>query len=90
MKRVAICAVAQYKIESDIWYKRFQGMLLDVLEDLQQQTGFVFGGDQGVNNIVSCSDDFLTPVPYPTMAYVMPLAPTIGAKTRWPRKVLMG
>jgi acetyl-CoA C-acetyltransferase len=58
MKRVAICAVAQYKIESDIWYKRFQGMLLDVLEDLQQQTGFVFGGDQGVNNIVSCSDDF--------------------------------
>lgn len=57
MKRVAICAVAQHKIEQDIWYKRFQGMLLDVLEDLQAQTGFKFGGEKGVHNIVTCSDD---------------------------------
>lgn len=32
-------------------------MLLDVLEDLQRQTGFTFG-DNGVYDIVSCSDDF--------------------------------
>ncbi|HEX3012309.1 MAG TPA: hypothetical protein VHQ70_09805 [Syntrophomonadaceae bacterium] len=57
MKRVAICAVAQHKIEPDIWYKRFQGMLLDILEDLQKQTGFTFN-DNGVHDIVSCSDDF--------------------------------
>jgi acetyl-CoA C-acetyltransferase len=57
-KKVAICAVAQHKNESDLWYKRFQGMLLDVLEDLQAQTGFDFSEDTGVNTIVSCSDDF--------------------------------
>lgn len=57
MRRVAICAVAQHKIESDIWYKRFQGMLLDILEDLQAQTGFTFDEDTGVKTIVSCSDD---------------------------------
>lgn len=57
MKRVAICAVAQHKIEPDIWAKRFQGMLLDILEDLQGQTGFTFDDDKGVRNIVTCSDD---------------------------------
>lgn len=57
MKRVAICAVAQHKIEADIWYKRYQGMLLDILEDLQKQTGFTFDENTGVKNIVSCSDD---------------------------------
>ena len=57
-KKVAICAVAQHKNESDLWHKRFQGMLLDVLEDLQAQTGFDFNEETGVNTIVSCSDDF--------------------------------
>lgn len=57
-KKVAICAVAQHKNEPDLWHKRFQGMLLDVLEDLQAQTGFDFNEDTGVNTIVSCSDDF--------------------------------
>lgn len=57
MKRVAICAVAQHKIEGDIWYKRFQGMLLDILEDIQKQTGFDFNEKTGVKSIVSCSDD---------------------------------
>ncbi|MEA3223974.1 MAG: thiolase family protein [Thermodesulfobacteriota bacterium] len=56
-KRVAICAVAQHKNESDMWYKRFQGMLLDVLEDIQAQTGVDFSEEKGVTNIVSCSDD---------------------------------
>lgn len=58
MSKVAICAVAQHKNDSDLWYKRFQGMLLDVLEDLQRQAGFDFNEDTGVNSIVSCSDDF--------------------------------
>ncbi len=30
-RRVAICAVAQIRNEPDIWYKRFQGMLLECL-----------------------------------------------------------
>jgi len=58
MKRVAICAVSQIKIESDIWHQRFQGMLLEILEGLQKQTGFTFGGDKGVHNVVTASDDF--------------------------------
>ncbi|MEK6654514.1 MAG: hypothetical protein AABY92_05130, partial [Thermodesulfobacteriota bacterium] len=57
-KRVAICAAAQHKNDSDLWYKRFQGMLLDVLENLQAQTGFTYDEETGVNTIVSCSDDF--------------------------------
>jgi acetyl-CoA C-acetyltransferase len=57
MKRVAICAVAQRKIEPDIWYERFQGMLVDMLEDIQAQTGFTFDEEKGVRNIVTCSDD---------------------------------
>ena len=56
-KRVAICAVAQHKNESDMWYKRFQGMLLDVLEDIQAQTGVDFSEEKGIKTIVSCSDD---------------------------------
>jgi len=57
MKRVAICAVAQHRCETDIWYKRFQGMLLDILEDIQLQTGFDFNEETGVHNIVTVSDD---------------------------------
>ena len=57
-RRVAICAVALHKNEPDIWQKRFQGMLLDILEELQGRTGFTFDEDTGVNSIVSVSDDF--------------------------------
>jgi len=57
MKRVAVCAVAQHKCDSNIWDKRFQGMLLDVLEDIQKQTGMHFSEEGGVRSIVSCSDD---------------------------------
>jgi len=56
--RVAICAVAQHKNEGDLWNKRVQGMLLDVLEDLQKQTGFGFDEERGVGTVISCSDDF--------------------------------
>lgn len=58
MKRVAICAVAQLKCETDLWYKRIQGMLLDILEDIQEQTGFNFNEDTGVHDIITTSDDF--------------------------------
>ena len=57
MKRVAICAPAQHEIKSNIWHKRFQDMLMDLLEDVQGQTGFTFG-DNGVKNVLTCSDDF--------------------------------
>lgn len=57
-RRVAICAVALHKNEPDIWQKRFQGMLLDILEELQGRTGFTFDEETGVNSIVSVSDDF--------------------------------
>jgi acetyl-CoA C-acetyltransferase len=57
MKRVAICAVSQHKCESDIWHTRFQGMLLDLLEDIRKQTGFDFDEKKGVRNVVTCSDD---------------------------------
>lgn len=56
-KRVAICAMAQIKNEPDIWYQRFQGMLLDCLEPILQQTGVTFDMDKGIRNIVTCSDD---------------------------------
>ena len=56
-KRVAVCAVSQRRNESDLWYERFQGMLLDLLEDLRKQAGFHFEEEGGVDMVVSCSDD---------------------------------
>lgn len=55
--RVAICAMAQIKNEPDIWYQRFQGMLLDCLEPILQQTGVTFDMEKGIRNVVTCSDD---------------------------------
>jgi len=56
-KRVAVCAVSQRRNESDLWYERFQGMLLGLLEDLRKQAGFHFEEEGGVDMVVSCSDD---------------------------------
>lgn len=56
-RRVAICAMAQIKNEPDIWYKRFQGMLLDCLEPILEETGVTFDMEKGIRNIVTCSDD---------------------------------
>lgn len=56
-RRVAICAVAQIRNEPDIWYKRFQGMLLDCLEPILEKTGVTFDLDKGIRNTVTCSDD---------------------------------
>jgi len=55
--RVAICGMAQIKNEPDIWYQRFQGMLLDCLEPLLEETGVTFDMEKGIRNIVTCSDD---------------------------------
>jgi len=56
-RRVAVCATAQIKNEPDIWYKRFQGMLLDCFESILSQTGVTFDMEKGIRNVVTCSDD---------------------------------
>jgi len=56
-KRVAICAVAQIKNEGDLWYARFQNMLLECFESIMKQTKVTFDMEKGIRNIVSCSDD---------------------------------
>ena len=56
-KRVGICAVAQTKYERDMQGQRFQGMALDVLESLLEQTGLDFSEDHGIDASISCSDD---------------------------------
>jgi acetyl-CoA C-acetyltransferase len=56
-KRVAICAMAQIKNEPDIWYKRFQGMLLECLEPILEKTGVTFDKEKGIRDVVTCSDD---------------------------------
>jgi acetyl-CoA C-acetyltransferase len=55
--RVAVCAVAQIKNEPDIWYQRFQGMLLECFESIIQRTGVTFDMEKGIRNIITCSDD---------------------------------
>ena len=59
--RVAICAVAQIKNEPDIWSQRFQGMVLDCVEQILKQTGVTFDMKKGIRNVVTCSDDVLMP-----------------------------
>jgi len=49
--------MAQIRNEPDIWYQRFQGMLLDCLEPILEQTGVTFDMDKGIRNVVTCSDD---------------------------------
>jgi len=49
--------MAQIKNEPEIWYQRFQGMLLDCLEPILSETGVTFDMDKGIRNIVTCSDD---------------------------------
>ncbi|MGM0453878.1 MAG: thiolase family protein [Thermodesulfobacteriota bacterium] len=59
-RRVGICAVAQTNYERDIWYERFQGMALEVVESLQAQTGLGFTRHEpgeGIDMAISVSDD---------------------------------
>ncbi|MBU2552217.1 MAG: thiolase family protein [Proteobacteria bacterium] len=55
--RVGICAVAQTTYERNKWHMRFQGMALDVLESLLEQTGLDFEEDTGIDTSISVSDD---------------------------------
>jgi acetyl-CoA C-acetyltransferase len=55
--RVGICAVAQTTYERDKWSERFQGMALEVVESLQEQTGVDFSEDKGIEMSISVSDD---------------------------------
>lgn len=55
--RVGICAVAQGCYVRNRWEDRFQGMALDVLEELLEKTGLDFSEDTGIEHIVSVSDD---------------------------------
>jgi len=56
-RKVAVCAVAQIKNEPDIWYQRFQGMLMECFESIIAQTGVTFDMEKGIRNIITCSDD---------------------------------
>ncbi|MBM4318545.1 MAG: hypothetical protein FJ125_00945 [Deltaproteobacteria bacterium] len=56
-KRVAICAVAQTPYVRENTRQRFQGMALDVLESLLQQTGLDFSAQGGISTTISVSDD---------------------------------
>ena len=55
-RRVAICAVAQTKFESNMWDVRIQGMLWEVVKGVRQQTGLDFG-EGGIEAAVTVSDD---------------------------------
>lgn len=56
-ERVGICAVAQTTYGHDKWDVRFQGMALDVLELLLEETGVDFAEDTGIGMTISVSDD---------------------------------
>lgn len=56
-RRVAICAVAQTRFESNMWHKRVQEIVFDVFEPIIQQTGVTFDEEKGIRNIITCSDD---------------------------------
>ncbi len=54
--RVAICAVAQTKFETNRWDARMQGMVWEVVDAVRQQTHLAFGED-GIQAAVTVSDD---------------------------------
>lgn len=56
-QKVGICAVAQTPYQRENRHQRFQGMALDVLESLLQQTGLDFSEDGGIDTSISVSDD---------------------------------
>lgn len=55
-KRVAICAVAQTKYESNKWQQRMQGLVWEVVKDVKEQVGLGFGPNE-IESSVTCSDD---------------------------------
>ena len=55
-RRVAICAVAQTKFETDKWDVRVQGMVWEVVDQVRKQAGLDFG-QGGIEAAVTVSDD---------------------------------
>jgi acetyl-CoA C-acetyltransferase len=55
-KRVAICAVAQTKYESDKRHQRMQGMAWEVVKQVVSETGVDFS-DDGIEAAITVSDD---------------------------------
>jgi len=55
--RVAVCAVAQIHNEPDIWYERFQGMVLRCFESILEKTSVTFDMEKGIRNVITVSDD---------------------------------
>lgn len=56
-KKVAICAVAMTPFVRANRHQRFQGMALDILESLLEQTGLDFSEKRGLSYSISVSDD---------------------------------
>ncbi|MBF0103530.1 MAG: hypothetical protein HQK77_21745, partial [Desulfobacterales bacterium] len=54
-RRVGICAVSQTQYKRDYYEERFQGMALQVVEDLVAQTGLDFS-ERGIGMSISVSD----------------------------------
>lgn len=57
VRRVGICAVAQTPWVRSNRTQRFQGMALEVLTSLLEQTGLDFSEDGGIDTAISVSDD---------------------------------
>ena len=55
-RRVAICAVEQTKFESNLWHKRFQDMVFDVV---REALGSARMSRECLDTVVSASSDFL-------------------------------
>ncbi len=55
-RRVAICAVAQTRFESNKWNVRMQGMVWEVVKAVLDRTGLGFG-EGGIQAAVTVSDD---------------------------------
>jgi acetyl-CoA C-acetyltransferase len=56
-QKVAICAVAQIKNDSNLWHKRFQEMCFDVVDEIVRKTGVDWNEENGITNVVTNSDD---------------------------------
>jgi len=56
-RRVGICAVAQTTYERDKWNVRFQGMALEVVRPLLEQTDLTFDRGEGIGMTINVSDD---------------------------------
>ena len=78
-RRVGICAVAQTTYARNKWDQRFQGMALEVVGPLLEQTGLSFDRDTGIGMTVSNSDDVFDATYDPEWDYTPSDVSVIGA-----------